>query len=63
MFVVTIVEIHSGKVKLGVIAPRDTPVHRREIYEKIHRAEEMIKSLCVGIGLFLVILGLSLHGS
>lgn len=37
--VVTIVEIRGDKVRLGIEAPRETPVHRREVYEAIHRAE------------------------
>ena len=38
-FIVTVVSIHGGKVRLGVQAPLDTPVFRREIYDKIKRAE------------------------
>jgi len=34
--VVRVVEIREGKVRLGVIAPKDVEVHRREIYEAIH---------------------------
>ena len=37
--VVTVVEIRSDKVRLGIEAPRDVPVHRREIYEKIKQSE------------------------
>lgn len=33
---VLIVRICGNKVKLGVKAPRDIPVHRREIYDAIH---------------------------
>ena len=33
---ITIVEIRGDKVRLGVDAPRDASVHRREIYEAIH---------------------------
>ena len=32
---VTIVEIRGDKVRLGVSAPQDVPVHRREVYEAI----------------------------
>jgi carbon storage regulator len=35
--VVTIVDIRGDKVRLGIIAPRDTPVHRQEVYEAIQR--------------------------
>ncbi len=34
---VKIVEIRGDKVRLGVVAPRDVPVHRAEIYYAIQR--------------------------
>lgn len=34
--VITVVECRNGKVRLGIAAPRDVPVHREEIYEQIH---------------------------
>lgn len=33
---VTVLEVRGGSVKLGVTAPRDVPVHREEIYHKVH---------------------------
>ena len=33
---VTLVDIRGDKVRLGITAPRDTPVHRLEVYEAIH---------------------------
>jgi len=33
--VITVVEIRADKVRLGIEAPKEVPVHRREIYEKI----------------------------
>ncbi|MDX2037929.1 MAG: carbon storage regulator CsrA [Isosphaeraceae bacterium] len=32
---VTIVEIRGDKVRLGIDAPKDVAVHRREVYEAI----------------------------
>ncbi len=34
--VITIVEIKGDKVRLGIEAPKDVPVHREEVYEAIH---------------------------
>lgn len=35
--VITIVDIRGDKVRLGIEAPNDTPVHRQEVYEAIKR--------------------------
>jgi carbon storage regulator len=35
--VVTIVDIRRDKVRLGIDAPQEIPVHRREVYEAIQR--------------------------
>ena len=32
---ITVVEIRGDKVRLGVRAPKEVPVHRREVYESI----------------------------
>ena len=40
---VTVVEIRGDKVRLGIDAPKDVTVHRREVYEAIQnqlRAQE-----------------------
>lgn len=34
--VITIVEIRGDKVRLGIVAPKEVPVHREEVYEAIH---------------------------
>jgi carbon storage regulator len=33
--VITIVEIRGDKVRLGIEAPREVPIHRTEVYEAI----------------------------
>lgn len=33
---VTIVEIRGNKVRLGIVAPKEVPVHRQEVFEAIH---------------------------
>ena len=38
--VVTIVDIRGDKVRLGIDAPQDIPVHRQEVYEAIKRENE-----------------------
>lgn len=35
--VITVVDIRGDKVRLGIVAPREVPVHRREVYEAIQR--------------------------
>jgi carbon storage regulator len=35
--VVTIVDIRGDKVRLGIDAPSEIPVHRREVFEAIQR--------------------------
>ena len=34
--VVTVIEVRGDKVRLGIVAPKDVPVHREEVYEAIH---------------------------
>ena len=33
---VTVVEIRGDKVRLGIVAPKEVPVHRQEVFEAIH---------------------------
>lgn len=35
--IVRVVEIRGDKVRLGIVAPKDVPVHRSEVQEVIHR--------------------------
>ena len=34
---IVVVEIRGDKVRLGVEAPKEVPVHRREVYDAIKR--------------------------
>jgi carbon storage regulator len=34
---IVVVEIRGDKVRLGVEAPKEVPVHRREVYDAIRR--------------------------
>jgi carbon storage regulator len=33
---ITVVEIRGDKVRLGIVAPKDVPVHRQAVWEAIH---------------------------
>jgi len=34
---ITIVDVRGDKVRLGINAPREVPVHRKEVYEAIQK--------------------------
>ena len=34
---ITVVDIRGDKVRLGITAPAEVPVHRREVYDAIKR--------------------------
>ena len=38
--VITVVDIRGDKVRLGIDAPQQIPVHRQEVYEAIKRENE-----------------------
>jgi len=38
--VVTVVDIRGDKVRLGIEAPKEVPVHRQEVYEAIRRENQ-----------------------
>ena len=38
--VITVVDIRGDKVRLGIDAPQDIPVHRQEVYEAIKRENQ-----------------------
>lgn len=40
---VTVLEIRSDRVRIGITAPREIPVHRKEVWAAIQREEEAAK--------------------
>lgn len=36
---VTILDIRGDKVRLGIEAPKDTTIHRKEVFERIQKEE------------------------
>jgi carbon storage regulator len=38
--IITVVDVRGDKVRLGIDAPTDIPVHRREVYEAIQRERQ-----------------------
>jgi carbon storage regulator len=42
--IIVVVEIRGDKVRLGVEAPKEVPVHRREVFDAIRRSNEAAAS-------------------
>jgi carbon storage regulator len=40
--VVTVVVIRGDKVPLGIVAPKEVPVHRQEVFDAIHGKETTV---------------------
>jgi carbon storage regulator len=47
---IVVVEIRGDKVRLGVEAPKEVPVHRQEVYEAITRGETVAESVDTDAG-------------
>ena len=41
---IVVVEIRGDKVRLGVEAPKEVPVHRQEVYDAIKRSTDVFNS-------------------
>lgn len=48
--IITVVDIRGDKVRLGISAPGDVAVHRREVYEAILRDEGVVRPGCTQPG-------------
>lgn len=42
---IVVVEIRGDKCRLGIEAPKEVPVHRREVYDAIRREEALNKAM------------------
>lgn len=36
---ITVVAVKGDQVRIGIEAPKDVPVHRKEVYDKIEKAK------------------------
>jgi carbon storage regulator len=44
---VTVLAVEGGRVKLGVVAPREVPIHREEIGRGVPLARLGLRRVCV----------------
>ena len=47
--VITIVDIRGDKVRLGIEAPKEVPVHRQEVFDAIKKAQSQEASPDSGV--------------
>jgi carbon storage regulator len=47
---IVVVEIRGDKVRLGVEAPKEVPVHRQEVFEAIARGETVAETVDIDSG-------------
>jgi|SRR6516225_10210581 carbon storage regulator len=40
---VTVVELRDDKVRLGIVTPKDATVHRQEVYDAIHKGQDLTR--------------------
>ncbi|MDB5971538.1 MAG: carbon storage regulator [Hydrocarboniphaga sp.] len=45
---VTVLGVKGNQVRVGIKAPKDTPVHREEIFERIRRENEELPAVVNG---------------
>lgn len=43
---VVVIDVRGEKVRLGISAPRDVSIHRREVYDKIQAEQAATDSDC-----------------
>ena len=41
---ITILEIRGDQIKLGVSAPKEVPIYRKEVYTRMHRMHRLSRS-------------------
>ena len=37
---ITVIDVRGDKVRLGIVAPQEVPVHRREVFDAIQKENE-----------------------